>query len=160
MVQETGTDRGQSEVIGVVLIVGIVVVLSAAVGLYLVDLSDPNVEKSPTTKFDAEQYNETNVWLYQAGGETISDPNTLSITINGTDVFEANGEQPSDYVGEVNATTEFYLGLSTSDEYQIATKPTGVDKRLKPGSKIKVVWNSKEEDSSATLFEHEVEAGD
>ncbi|SNZ02642.1 flagellin N-terminal-like domain-containing protein [Natronoarchaeum philippinense] len=157
------SDRGQSEVIGVVLIVGIVVLLSALAGLFIFDLSSNNLETAPQANFEVEQYGDQNqqVRLYHDGGDVITDTDAITVTVNGTEILNNQAAELVNDDGNIDAQTDVFFSTETSSGNIVAknetipnnTSYTGLD----AGTPIKITWNPEDADNSAILFEYEVE---
>lgn len=156
-----GGTRGQSEVIGVVLLVGIVVLLAGLAGLFIFDLSGNNLETAPQVHFEADQYgdNTTQVRLYHDGGDVITDTEAITVTVDGTDELTKQGVRFSNADGEIDSQTDVFFskdgsgGILASESTLDDTNP-GLD----PGTEIRIVWNPDDADNSAILFEYEVES--
>lgn len=159
MDRDFGAERGQSEVIGVVLLVGIVVLLAGLAGLFIFDLSDDNLEKAPQTNFEVDQYGDDNmkVRLYHDGGDVITDTDAINVTVDGTNELAEHGVSFSNANGDIDSQTDVFFAKNGSDiEASDSTLGTGYD-GLAPGTEIRVVWNPEDADNSAILFEYEVE---
>jgi flagellin-like protein len=155
--------RGQSEVIGVILILGIVVILAAFAGLFLFDLVYTNTEQAPQTKFEVEQYGDgtQQAWLYHAGGDVIENTDAINVTVNGTNVPAEEGVVFENADGRISSQTSIYFaksvtygGINASTD---ASFPGEDVEALDPGTTIRVVWNPEEASNSAILFEYDVE---
>lgn len=160
MDRDFGAERGQSEVIGVVLLVGIVVLLAGIAGLFIFDLSDDNLEKAPQTNFEVDQYgNDTRqVRLYHDGGDVITDTDAITVTVDGTDEPAEHGVNFSNADGEIDSQTDVFFSKNSSDE--VFASESTIDDTHRPldaGTEIRIVWNPEDADNSAILFEYEVE---
>jgi flagellin-like protein len=155
--------RGQSQVIGVVLIVGIVVVLAGIAGVYIIDLFDGDVEEAPQANFEVEQYGDgtQQAWLYHSGGDVIKDTEAITVTVNGTDVPSNNGVSFEDADGKIDAQTSLYFAKDVPSGDLDASKDADFHganvEALDPGTTIRIVWNPEEASNSAILFEYDVE---
>lgn len=164
MDRDFAAERGQSEVIGVVLLVGIVVLLAGLAGLFIFDLSDNNLEKAPQTNFEVDQYgdNTSQVRLYHDGGDVITDTDAITVTVNGTNELASEGVAFENADGEIDSQTSVYFAKNATDHTINASKDvefSGYDvKGLDPGTEIRIVWNPEDADNSAILFEYEVES--
>ncbi|GAA0680764.1 type IV pilin [Natronoarchaeum mannanilyticum] len=161
MDRDLGAERGQSEVIGVVLLVGIVVLLAGLAGLFIFDLSDNNLEKAPQTNFEVDQYgdNTSQVRLYHDGGDVITDTDAITVTVDGNDELAEHGVNFSNADGEIDSQTDVFFSKNGSSDI-IASESTlnGSYGGLDAGTEIRIVWNPEDADNSAILFEYEVES--
>jgi len=151
--------RGQSEVIGSVLLIGIVVIAAAAAGSVLFELfGEHEQDVAPQTKFEVEQFGADGqkARLHHSAGDVIEDVGTITVRVDGTNVSDGSGFSGS---GD---------GLSSQDSLYIAYDGTDItvtdsisdvedDDGLAVGTEIDVIWNSNENEMSAVLFEHEIE---
>ena len=67
--------RAQSEVIGTVLLVAVVVIIASVIGIFAIDIYlQAGSEPTPEVRFDAEQYSDSDqqVRLYQMTGDRVS----------------------------------------------------------------------------------------
>jgi len=162
MNRDTDTERGQSEVIGVVLLVGIVVLLAGLAGLFIFDLSDDELETAPQVNFEVDQYGDDNmkVRLYHDGGDVITDTDAINVTVNGTNVLAEQGVSFANADGEIDSQTDVFFAKNSSGTGINASDSTIPDSEpgLDAGTEIKIVWNPEDADNSAILFEYEVES--
>ncbi len=161
MNRDCGTERGQSEVIGVVLLVGIVVLLAGLAGLFIFDLSDDGLETAPQVHFEVDQYgNDTRqVRLYHDGGDVITDTDAITVTVDGNNELADHGVNFSNADGEIDSQTDVFFSKNSSDEVYASESTLGdTHGPLDAGTEIKIVWNPEDADNSAILFEYEVES--
>jgi len=162
MDQDFDAERGQSEVIGVVLLVGIVVLLAGLAGLFIFDLSDNNLEKAPQTNFEVDQYGNDmqQVRLYHDGGDVITDTDAITVTVNGNNELAEHNVNFSNADGEIDSQTDVFFANSTSGAGINASNSPFANSRdgLDAGTEIRIVWNPEDADNSAILFEYEVES--
>jgi len=160
MNRDTDTERGQSEVIGVVLLVGIVVLLAGLAGLFIFDLSDDELETAPQVNFEVDQYGDDNmkVRLYHDGGDVITDTDAINVTVNGTNVLAEQGVSFANADGEIDSQTDVFFAKDSSNIIANESTLDGSYSGLDAGTEIKIVWNPEDADNSAILFEYEVES--
>ncbi|MCL9812575.1 type IV pilin [Natranaeroarchaeum aerophilus] len=156
-------DSAQSSVIGTILLVAIVVILASVIGIFAIDLyqSAGDVEESPDVRFDAEQYggdHDQFVRMYHMTGNTIGDLDTISVVVDGETVSETGADWSNSNEG-LRSQSSLYIaadgsGFTTADNADFGgSSPDELD----PGTEISVIWSSADADTSATLFEYEVE---
>ena len=164
-------DTGQSSVIGTILLVAIVVILASILGIFAIDLyqSAGDVEESPDVRFDAEQYggdHDQFVRVYHMTGNTIEDLDTISVVVDGETVSETGADWSDSDEGLRTQSSLYIAGNGDhdpddpdSEQYLIdnTAEIDGDDQPLDAGTEISVIWNSADTDTSATLFEYEVE---
>ena len=155
--------RAQSSVIGTILLVAVVVVIASILGIFALDLYQAagDVEESPDIRFEAEQYGDDDLYVrvYHMAGNTIGDLDTISVVVDGETVSET-GADWSDSDEGLRSQSSLYIADSNSgfiaDDNANFDNESGQEK-LEPGTEISVIWNSADTDTSATLFEYEVE---
>ncbi|MFC7115833.1 type IV pilin [Natronoarchaeum sp. GCM10025703] len=151
----------QSSVIGTILLVGIVVILASVLGIFAIDLYQGagDAEPSPDVRFDVEQYGngDQQVRLYHMTGNTIEEVETISVVIDGETVSDT-GADWSDSAEGLRSQSSLYIAADGSGSYLTDDKASiSGSEALDAGTEISVIWNSADTDSSATLFEYEVE---
>ena len=156
-------DNAQSSVIGTILLVAVVVILASVLGIFAIDLyqSAGDVEESPDVRFDAEQYGDDDLYVrvYHMIGNTIEDLDTISVVVDGETVSET-GADWSDSDEGLRSQNSLYIaadngGFITDDNANFENESG--EEQLDPGTEISVIWNSADTDTSATMFEYEVE---
>jgi len=163
MDRDLGAGRGQSEVIGVVLLVGIVVLLAGLAGLFIFDLSDNNLKKAPQTNFEVDQYgdNTSQVRLYHDGGDVITDTDAITVTVDGKNELAEHDVNFSNADGEIDSQTDVFFAYDTNNSEINASETANFNTDhvgLDAGTEIRIVWNPEDADNSAILFEYEVES--
>jgi len=157
-------NNAQSSVIGTILLVAIVVILASVLGIFAIDLyqSAGDVEESPDVRFDAEQYGEDHdqfVRVYHMSGNTVEALDTITVVVDGETVSET-GADWSDSDEGLRSQSSLYIAADNggfiADNNANFDNESG-EEELEPGTEITVVWNSADTDTSATLFEYEVE---
>ena len=155
----TDDGRAVSPVIGVILMVAITVILAAVIGAFVIGIGEDQ-EVQPTASFDVD-FETDKITVTHSTGDTIEEPDTLDIVIEGEDEEWVNDEVDDVSAG---ATAEIFptgsapgtledaqyemgagdfndvIGLQNSDEdfdYE--------------GETVSIVWTSETGDSSATL---------
>lgn len=156
-------DRGQSEVIGVILLIAVVTIIATAAGVFVINIATEGTdsEVAPQTNFEAEQYNESTdylkVRLFHDGGDTV-DPETLTVIVDDPkDRLEedASGLFTSD---ELTSQDSIYIGIDSSDDVQIENDAGSVSNGLSDGAEIQVIWDAEDADESQILFEETINA--
>lgn len=161
MERDSVTERGQSEVIGVVLLVGVVVLLAGLAGLFIFDLSDDDLETAPQANFEVDQYgNDTRqVRLYHDGGDVITDTAAITVTVNGTNELAEQGVSFSNADGNIDSQTDVFFAKNGSGGIKASESTlNGTYGGLDAGTEIRIVWKPEDADNSAILFEYEVES--
>ena len=154
-------NRAQSDVIGTILLVAIVVIVASVIGIFAIDVyQQTEVDTAPNVDFDAEQYGDDDhqVRVFHNTGDTLAAPE-ISVIVDSDDLdrTEIDGSEfPND---EISSQDSLYFGLDGDDELVFGTQAdlgNNVD-GLDAGTEISVIWDSPDADTSATLFEYEVE---
>lgn len=180
-------DRAVSPVIGVILMVAITVILAAVIGTFVLGLGDQVQNTTPRAQFGFDQsVNNVNdstqdsditmVTVTHESGDSIAESD-ISVTVNGNPAFAitnaSNAQQskaanPWDDDGEkVSAGDSFEVAFydsgstiavgsnvnanSGSDGYQ------GPATEIVSGDTVRVIYNSPNSDSTATLGKYEVQ---
>ena len=127
-----------SPVIGVILMVAVTVVLSAAIGAFVLDIGNAVTEKQPNAviEFEVDADGGTDsVTLRHNGGDEL-ETDTLSVTIDGTVAWEAGSPSTeSDFT--TGGSSEWNDGVTSGDELVI--KETD-DAAISASSSVKLVW--------------------
>lgn len=131
-------DRGQSEVIGAILMVAIVLVVTAGVGQFvfgidIVRLGPPEV--GPQVSFGTDEVGSDLIVDHQSGDAL--DNETLTYTVDGSEVDAEN------------VTYDF-----GSDETWTSGEEVTV-KSLDEGETVRIIWNAPDSDESKYLLVHE-----
>lgn len=131
-------DRGQSEVIGTILMVSIVIIVTAGVaqfvfGIDIVRLGPP--EAGPQVSFGTDEVGDDLVVEHRSGDAL--DNATLTFTVDGSDV---SGE-----------TIDYDIG---TDETWTSGEEVTVE-GLDDGQTVRIIWNAPESDESTYLLVHE-----
>jgi len=150
---ETDDDeRAVSPVIGVILMVAITVILAAVIGAFVIGIGDDQ-EVQPTASFNFDFDTDTNnVTVSHSQGDTIDQPDSLYISVDG-DRVEWNDS--SSTVDDGSSTGGF-------TSYPAGTYPVNSGKQVTgklgggfSGQTVSVVWVSESGDSSGTLSTQE-----
>jgi flagellin-like protein len=126
-------DRAVSPVIGVILMVAITVILAAVIGTFVLGLGDQVSESAPQAQFTFENDSSGNVTATHDGGDPIP-AGTLSVSVSGTGSANFSGTHGSE--------------LTAGNSLQVADN-TGGD------TTVRLVWESKNSDKSATIAQFE-----
>lgn len=135
--QLRGDERGQSEVIGTILLVAIVLVATAGVaqfvfGIDIVRLGPPDV--GPQVSFDTQEVGGDLVIEHQSGDALDMDTVTFQVT------------------SDSGATVE---DSDLGDDGTWSSGETVRIEGLQPGDQVDVVWTAPESDESTYLLRHE-----
>lgn len=161
--------RGQSEVIGVILLVAIVTIIAAAAGIFIIDIATEGTdsEVGPQTSFDAEQFGnegeERKIRLSHDGGETL-DAEQVNFTVADPDgefaAPEFGGTEFPDE--EITSQDAVYIAVDEDDDTEVVVKneisAVGDDDPLPEGTEITVIWDAEDADQTQILFESTVES--
>lgn len=127
-------ERGQSEVIGTILLVAIAIVVAAGVGQFVFGLDIVAFGEQtvgPQASFDVTE-GDGEMTIEHQGGDAL-DMEEITITAGGSDV-ENHG---------------------LDEEWTSGEEVTVED--LDPGETVRIIWRSSETDDSNVIFEHEFE---
>lgn len=134
-------DDAVSPVIGVVLMVAVTVILSAAVGAFVLDIGSAVTEQQPTAviefEFD-ESASPSTVTLRHNGGDELQ-TSTLRVAIDGTIAWEDGsaegsfGKKSSDWDDDVTSGDELVIDEGTND--------------ITDSSTVQVVWQRGQQSS-------------
>jgi flagellin-like protein len=118
MRRDSGAERGVSTVIGVVLLVGIVVILAAAVGTFLLDMGDQQPRNAPQVAIVADYSKQTGpsgeyLNLSVGSGDTLQ-RNELSVTMTGAKDSSGNDVSLNSDPIQAQAPTEIRSGTELS----------------------------------------------
>ena len=156
--EQTDNHRAQSEVIGTILLVAIVVIVASVIGIFAIDIyQQTEVDTAPNVDFDAEQYGDDDrqVRLFHNTGDTLDAAEISVIVDDGTDRETFEGSNfPNDEIGSQDSV---YIGTDSNDNLAVFPEADDPDGPLTAGTEISVIWDSPDADSSATLFEYEVQ---
>ena len=136
-------DDAVSPVIGVILMVAITVILAAVIATFVLGLGDQVSNTSPQASFSFD-------WDGQSGGGL----DTLTITHDGGDAIRANrlyvrGTDPSATPNPALGSTWGTYGSPSGNTEVSAGNRATVD--VGPAAEIDVVWQSQNNQDSATL---------
>lgn len=141
--------RGQSGTIGVVLMVAVVVVLSGAIGTFVVGLPG-KVSSTPQAGFEIEQSgiagggeSDATVRVTHISGDTI-DASNLRVQIEGTPVEDAAGVEADGFEGKVSSGDSVTINQTGSIG-------------LIGGETVRVIYVADDEGEAVVLARHEVE---
>ncbi|WP_256298977.1 type IV pilin [Haloarchaeobius salinus] len=139
-----------SPVIGVVLMVALTVVLSASVGVFVLDIGSQVTEQTPNAvveyDFDVDGTGAETMTLTQEGGNPV-EAQYVTVYVDGEIAWEA-GSNSSDY--NIVGADEWADGLEGGDSLTLTTGSSNVS----VGDTIRVVWQKGEQ--SAILSEQQV----
>lgn len=130
-------DRGQSEVIGTILMVSIALIVAAGAaqfvfGIDIVRLGPP--EAGPQVSFGTDEVGDDLVVEHQSGDAL--EMETLTFTVDGED---ASGDVEAD--------------IGADDTWTSGEEVTVED--VEPGQTVRIVWNAPDSDESTYLLVHE-----
>ncbi|WP_323674907.1 type IV pilin N-terminal domain-containing protein [Halorubellus sp. PRR65] len=131
-------DDAVSPVIGVILMVAVTVVLSAAVGAFVLDIGNAVTEQSPTAVIEFEYDISTGsgtpnaVVLRHNGGDELA-TSTLRVTVDGTVAWEDKSSTDDFATG---GGGEWDDGVTSGDELRI--EEDGAD--IEASSSVQLVW--------------------
>ena len=150
--------RAQSSVIGTILLVAIVVIVASVIGIFAIDIyQQTEVDTAPNADFDAEQYGDEDqqVRLFHNTGDSLNADEISVIVDDGNDRETFEGSNfPNDEIGSQDSV---YIGTDSNDDLAVFPEADDPDGPLDAGTEINVIWDSPDADTSATLFEYEVE---
>lgn len=129
-------DDAVSPVIGVVLMVAVTVILSAAVGAFVLDIGNAVTEQQPQTAFtitsNASSGSPDAVNLTHNGGDTI-DSSQLRVTIHGDLAWKAGSS-----VGDFTIVTSEWTGDISSGDRLVLSDSGGAE--IDSGDAVQVIW--------------------
>ena len=128
------SERAVSPVIGVILMVSITVILAAVIGVFVLEFGSSVSDSPPTVQFDMTVNSDNNAKILHEGGD-VFEADSVSITNNESDVFEADNESDVFESGSVSAGDE-------SNSFKVSDEDT-----------VRVVWESDNGEKSNILFE-------
>jgi len=134
-------DRAVSPVIGVILMVAITVILAAVIGTFVLGLGD-RVQTRPQASFSYD-FNATNT--------------SVNITHNGGDTLQVGDNTGTVDIVARDGSSETWIGSSTSQDVLRAGDTTEFNYTT-DGTTVRVVWESVDSGSSATLAQAEAPA--
>jgi len=123
-----------SPVIGVILMVAVTVVLSAAIGAFVLDIGNAVTEQTPTAAIEFEVDTDggpDSVTLRHNGGDEL-ETNTLRVTVDGTIAWEAGSTES----GFTSSTNEWDDGVTSGDELVIEEDTEDIT----ASSSVELVW--------------------
>jgi len=128
------SERAVSPVIGVILMVSITVILAAVIGVFVLEFGSSVSDSPPTVQFDMTVDSDNKAKILHEGGD-VFEADSVSITNNESDVFEADNESDVFESGSVSAGDE-------SNSFNVSDRDT-----------VRVVWESDNGEKSNILFE-------
>lgn len=134
--------RGQSETIGVILLVGVLIVLAAGVGQYVFDLSivqGGEQDVGPQISFDTTVESDGSVTIRHSSGTT-AQVDALSI---------AGSEAGTLYDGS------FWTDQGVGSEWTASESITLDGAELTAGETIRIIWGSSTTDDSTVILRFE-----
>jgi flagellin-like protein len=136
-------ENAVSPVIGVVLMVAVTVILSAAVGAFVLDIGNAVTEQQPQAAFTFQSNHSTGspdaVNITHNGGDTI-DSALLRVTIHGDLAWKDGSEQggftivESDWGGDISSGDKLVLSDSGSAD-------------IDEGDEVQVIWQKEQRSS-------------
>ena len=123
-----------SPVIGVILMVAVTVVLSAAIGAFVLDIGNAVTEKQPNAviEFEVDTDGPTDsVTLRHNGGDEL-ETDALRVTVDGTIAWEAGSTES----GFTSSTNEWDDGVTSGDELVIEEDTEDIT----ASSSVELVW--------------------
>jgi flagellin-like protein len=126
-----------SPVIGVILMVAVTVVLSAAIGAFVLDIGNAVTEQQPNAviEFEVDTGGSTDsVTLRHTGGDELA-TETLSVTIDGTVAWEAGSTPGNDFTTDPSGGWDD--GVTSGDELVIK-EDSGGD--ITASSSVELLW--------------------
>jgi flagellin-like protein len=137
-----GGGRGQSEVIGTILAVAVVVVLAAVIGQFVFGLDIiQNREQAvgPQVSFDTTVQDNGDLVIEHQSGNAVE-----------TDTLRVVGsESPTPF----SDSSGFWDGVEP--EWTASESITIPDSDLSPGETVRIVWEAPQNDDSAVILRHE-----
>lgn len=128
-------ERGQSEVIGTILLVAIVIIMAAGVGQFVFGLDIVTFDKptvGPQASFGVTERGDMLIIDHKSGDALDME----EITIQIPDQADANTDQLEDE-------------WTSGEELEVSS--------IDPGDTVRIIWKSSETDDSNVIFEHEFE---
>jgi|AntRauTorcE11898_2_1112593.scaffolds.fasta_scaffold19037_2 flagellin-like protein len=126
-----------SPVIGVILMVAVTVVLSAAIGAFVLDIGSAVTEQTPTTAIaiepDIESGENDSVTFRHQGGDEL-EVSTLLVSIGGETAWADGSIASSDF--SLNGSN--WVGTVTSGDELVIKEETS--NHVDPGMTVRVVW--------------------
>ena len=143
-------DDAVSPVIGVILMVAITVILAAVIGTFVLGLGGQVQSNAPSTQFTFSQES-SELTVTHDGGQTVSTSN-IKMT-NDVKNYMTNTTS-SDSVCQDTSSDDPW----TSDELAAGDSCTISDANIDDGETVRIVWESDDGETSATLAEYEYSA--
>jgi flagellin-like protein len=133
-------DDAVSPVIGVVLMVAVTVILSAAVGAFVLDIGNAVTEQTPTTAIafetDVGTGSPDSVRMRHNGGDSL-EVSALLVSIGGQTAWEA-GSVPAGSTSKFAVGGSNWAGTVTSGDVLVIDEVNNGN--LNPGMTVQVVW--------------------
>ena len=128
-------DDAVSPVIGVILMVAVTVVLSAAIGAFVLDIGSAVTEQQPNAviefEYDIDPAADNAVLLRHTGGDELA-TSALRVTVDGTVAWEAGSPKGTFGAPGPNDWTD---GVTSGDELRIVE-----DAKISESSSVQLVW--------------------
>lgn len=143
-------ENAVSPVIGVVLMVAVTVILSAAVGAFVLDIGNAVTEAQPQTAIDF-QYDpvsgspDDTLTVTHGGGDRL-DPAQITITIGGTEAWHDGSAQN----GYLEVSSDWDDDATSGESVVLEEDGDNID----PGMTVQVVWTKGQQ--SAILASDEI----
>jgi len=125
-------ERAVSPVIGVILMVAITVILAAVIGTFVLNLGQGIQQTAPQASFSFDYNTDTNVTITHETGDTID---AARLTTSGLEAGSVEWDGHNGLTGSVSAGTSAEFNNSANWD----------------GETVRVVWESEDGSSSATL---------
>jgi flagellin-like protein len=125
-------ERAVSPVIGVILMVAITVILAAVIGTFVLNLGQGIQQTAPQASFSFDYNSDTNVTITHETGDTID---AARLTTSGLEAGSVEWDGHNGLTGSVSAGTSAEFNNSANWN----------------GETVRVVWESEDGSSSATL---------
>lgn len=167
-------DRAVSPVIGVILMVAITVILAAVIASFVLGLGDSVSGQAPQAQLSfssTQDYQDTTggstdengIKVTHDGGDQLT-RKEIQINVGGTDVLSTDGtvdtSSNSDCIGNGGNTSSPGTTVSAGDSWVIVENQdeSGCSSGdlISSGDTVRVIWESPDSDSTATIAEGEV----
>ena len=150
-------DDAVSPVIGVILMVAITVILAAVIGTFVLSLGSDLQNNPPNAQFTFNKNSTGALEMTHDGGDSV-DIEKLNVTTDNSNEDFANDSTSASNVCQTTGSddlnwTEDDTELSAGDT--CALPGSSPDDRLEDGDTIRIVWESDDGGSSATLADYE-----
>jgi len=133
-------DNAVSPVIGVILMVAITVILAAVIGAFVLDIGGSQ-ESAPQVQWDWSEGSD-NVELSNGGGDTVSNPDQITLTDSGGNADERDNTLDSDVLFDTNSI-------------DASTDATTIDVGSSVSGTLGLTWESSDGSQSTELSTHD-----